>query len=243
MPHLPLWLAPNLISLLSFLFNFMIFILILFEAGNNFAHPLSRITIFIQAISHYIDLLLDNLDGKQARRTNSSSPLGMLFDHGFDTMTTCIVAFNMSHMIMTGNYGVKTLLIFNCLFVGFWVNVYEEYITGFLHLGKINGADEGNFIIATLALITSILGPNIWQTIKIWDITLCEIMITLLFIGAVQNVYQCFENVYKLNYDYKDLISLLNDSFTCNILFIVFLPVFTMIYDEDFFKENLGNAN
>jgi hypothetical protein len=27
---------------------------------------------------------LDNMDGKQARRTGSSSPLGLLFDHGCD---------------------------------------------------------------------------------------------------------------------------------------------------------------
>ena len=31
---------------------------------------------------------LDAIDGKQARRTNSSSPLGELFDHGCDSLST-----------------------------------------------------------------------------------------------------------------------------------------------------------
>ena len=31
---------------------------------------------------------LDAIDGKQARRTNSSSPLGELFDHGCDAVST-----------------------------------------------------------------------------------------------------------------------------------------------------------
>ena len=35
---------------------------------------------------------LDAIDGKQARRTNSSSPLGELFDHGCDSLSTGIVS-------------------------------------------------------------------------------------------------------------------------------------------------------
>jgi ethanolaminephosphotransferase len=31
--------------------------------------------------------MLDEMDGKQARRTGNSSPLGMLFDHGVDAFT------------------------------------------------------------------------------------------------------------------------------------------------------------
>jgi phosphatidylglycerophosphate synthase len=32
----------------------------------------------------------DAVDGKQARRTNSSSPLGELFDHGNSLISSCI---------------------------------------------------------------------------------------------------------------------------------------------------------
>jgi ethanolaminephosphotransferase len=31
--------------------------------------------------------MFDEMDGKQARRTGNSSPLGMLFDHGCDAFT------------------------------------------------------------------------------------------------------------------------------------------------------------
>ena len=33
-------------------------------------------------------LILDNLDGKQARKTKNSSPFGLLMDHGCDIFTT-----------------------------------------------------------------------------------------------------------------------------------------------------------
>jgi len=31
--------------------------------------------------------MFDEMDGKQARRSGNSSPLGLIFDHGCDAMT------------------------------------------------------------------------------------------------------------------------------------------------------------
>jgi ethanolaminephosphotransferase len=36
---------------------------------------------------------LDAVDGKQARRTNQSSPLGQLFDHGCDAINSSLICF------------------------------------------------------------------------------------------------------------------------------------------------------
>ena len=41
---------------------------------------------------------MDNADGKQARKTGNSSTLGMLFDHGFDTIMTLILATTTLHI-------------------------------------------------------------------------------------------------------------------------------------------------
>lgn len=51
------------------------------------------------AVGLFIYQSLDAIDGKQARRTNSSSPLGELFDHGCDSLSTgqlvfCLTLFN-----------------------------------------------------------------------------------------------------------------------------------------------------
>lgn len=42
----------------------------------------------MSALGLFIYQSLDAIDGKQARRTNSSSPLGELFDHGCDAVST-----------------------------------------------------------------------------------------------------------------------------------------------------------
>ena len=42
----------------------------------------------------FIYQTLDAIDGKQARRTNSASPLGELFDHGCDSLSTGMILLN-----------------------------------------------------------------------------------------------------------------------------------------------------
>lgn len=46
---------------------------------------------FLSGLAVLMYLHLDCLDGKQARRTKSSSPLGQLFDHGAAPPTCCIL--------------------------------------------------------------------------------------------------------------------------------------------------------
>jgi ethanolaminephosphotransferase len=210
--YLPRWIAPNVLTALSFFFNFVTFIVVLFEVGNDFTIPISRSTCFLQFITHMLYIILDNADGKQARRTNSSSPLGLLFDHGFDVLTTCIVAYNISHMIMLGNSTIKSSLLFFALYTGFWANVYEEYEIKFMHLGVFNGADEGNLIIAMSALLSSIFGVEIWSINIYAGYTISEIMITLLCFGTLQTVFQCIQGIMNHKKNFGIFITFLFDS-------------------------------
>ena len=47
-----------------------------------------RICSLLCGLGLFVYQTLDAIDGKQARRTNSSSPLGELFDHGCDSLST-----------------------------------------------------------------------------------------------------------------------------------------------------------
>jgi len=42
---------------------------------------------------------LDNVDGKQARRTGNSTPLGMLFDHGCDAFGLIFLCLGVGRVI------------------------------------------------------------------------------------------------------------------------------------------------
>ena len=72
------------------------FLLIIAAAVNlyyscDFATEAPRWVHFYTAASFFWYQTLDAIDGKQARRTNSSSPLGQLFDHGCDAFATVIL--------------------------------------------------------------------------------------------------------------------------------------------------------
>lgn len=62
---------------------------------------------------------LDAIDGKQARRTNSSSPLGELFDHGCDSLSTGIVDFLML-MVSSDKINVEKNVGINKRFMVLW---------------------------------------------------------------------------------------------------------------------------
>jgi phosphatidylglycerophosphate synthase len=52
---------------------------------------------------YFVARLLDEMDGKQARKTGNSSPVGLLFDHGCDSFSSSLLALMMMKMMQLGN--------------------------------------------------------------------------------------------------------------------------------------------
>lgn len=90
---LPMWLAPNLITLAGFAFNIIPHLIIIGLYGNDMEGPCPSWVSFMLGISYFIYTTLDNCDGKQARRAGAGSPMGMLFDHGLDATTAVVVMY------------------------------------------------------------------------------------------------------------------------------------------------------
>lgn len=86
----PEWIAPNLITLAGFLFSTAPFVYIFSVFGTHFynedpVEPEIPNWVFVaEAVCYLLYRCLDEIDGKQARRTGNSSPLGLIFDHGCD---------------------------------------------------------------------------------------------------------------------------------------------------------------
>ena len=83
----PKWLAPNVITVSGFFLNLLYFLITGYYTSfkGGFVPPWA---CFFSAFCYLIYQVLDNIDGKQARRTKSSSPLGLLVDHGTDMALT-----------------------------------------------------------------------------------------------------------------------------------------------------------
>ncbi|KAH0792329.1 CDP-alcohol phosphatidyltransferase family protein [Histomonas meleagridis] len=152
--YVPKNIAPNLITFTGFLIEFFTFWVSLFSS-NFLAQEIPRWLCFLNGISLFVYQTLDNLDGRQARRTNSSSPLGQFFDHGCDAITGVS---ELIKVVATLNLG-QTYVSFNFVFlmsIGFYFTSVEEYVLHEFNLGFINGPDEGLLILAFVHVFVGI---------------------------------------------------------------------------------------
>jgi len=104
---------------------------------------------------------MDNIDGKQARRTGTSSPLGELFDHGIDSLNCTLASLLETAAMGLGNSksAMFTALV-PCLPMFF--STWETYHTHTLYLGVINGPTEGLILACSVMAAAGHYGPSIW---------------------------------------------------------------------------------
>jgi ethanolaminephosphotransferase len=106
---------------------------------------------------------MDNIDGKQARRTGTSSGLGELFDHGIDSLNCTLASLLETAALGLGptKTGAFTAMV-PCLPMFF--STWETYHTHTLYLGIFNGPTEGLLIASILMALSGYFGPPIWST-------------------------------------------------------------------------------
>jgi ethanolaminephosphotransferase len=159
---IPLWMAPNIITLLGLFATItslaltLIFNPDLGPNGPTWLHFLSGINIFLYQT-------LDNMDGKQARRTGSSSALGMVFDHGCDSLNASLSAPVIASVL---GLGWTVPGIFFCLlsgFVPFYIATWESYYTDRMDIPVINGPTEGLLIASSMCFLSFVHGPAWWH--------------------------------------------------------------------------------
>ncbi|KAF2281214.1 ethanolaminephosphotransferase 1 [Westerdykella ornata] len=159
---LPMWLAPNLVTLLGFCF-ILGNIIILELYVPDLVGPAPSWVYFSFAFGLWMYSTMDNVDGKQARRTGTSSPLGELFDHGIDSLN-CTLASLLEVAAM--GYGASKTGAFTALVpvLPMFFSTWETYHTHTLYLGYFNGPTEGLIIACLIMCASGYYGPDIWST-------------------------------------------------------------------------------
>ena len=116
------------------------------------------------AVMHFLAHTLDGIDGKQARRTGSSGPLGELFDHGLDSWTSLFTPFCIYSIFGRADYSfppIRVQLVFWSVFLTFYLSHWEKYNTGILYLPWIY--DITQVALFVLYLITFFNGYKYWK--------------------------------------------------------------------------------
>ncbi|XP_043479760.1 cholinephosphotransferase 1 isoform X3 [Leptopilina heterotoma] len=159
--RVPIWLAPNLITTIGLMVNiFTTLVLVYYSPDAKIKAP--RWACFLCAVGLFVYQSLDSIDGKQARRTGTSSPLGELFDHGCDSISTVFVAVSACIAVQLGFHPTWMFFQCFCAMTLFYCAHWQAYVSGSLKFGKID-VTEAQFTIIAIHLISTIFGPEIWM--------------------------------------------------------------------------------
>lgn len=206
----PLTVAPNSITLFGLVWMFSAYLIHWYYAPSmeieqedaSSTYPPRWIFLW-NGISMLAYQTLDNMDGKQARRTKSSSPLGLLFDHGCDAINSIFGSANWiisMALVPRENLLQCWALVFGP-FAMFYIATWEQYRTGELIMPIINGPNEGLLGGVLLSFISCWYGPYFWQGTE-WSELLqsilpipaelvirnCDFVIMAASIGFVQEI-------------------------------------------------------
>ena len=105
--------------------------------------------------------MLDEMDGKQARKTQNSSPLGLIFDHGVDAWSTGLQALIALRVLQCGNNFLSYLMLVMAM-AGFHFATLEEYYVGILYLPPCNAVSDGSLLVIGMFLFSGIIGNDFW---------------------------------------------------------------------------------
>lgn len=131
---------------------------------SNVCSCIPRWLFLLIAVCQFLSHHLDGTDGKQARRTNSSSPLGELFDHGLDSWATLFLPVALFSVFgRNGDFGLTAASMYGILWLilaTFIISHWEKYNTGILFLPW--SYDLSQVGMTVLFFLTSIFGQEVW---------------------------------------------------------------------------------
>lgn len=126
--------------------------------------PIPKWVWIVCAVFHFLAHTLDGVDGKQARRTKSSGPLGELMDHGMDSWTSMFIPFCIYSIFGRADYSQSPLhmhFIFLSIYVTFYLSHWEKYSTGILYLPW--SYDATQIALFVLYIVTFVHGHSFWK--------------------------------------------------------------------------------
>ena len=157
----PPYLAPNTLTLAGFLINVLGTVTLCLQGPFNAPAPTWALVFYGFCVFTY--QMLDNLDGKQARKLKNSTPLGMIMDHGCDALGVVALSAGMARVICMD---IPAFFMWSYVFViiSFYMSAWVQYHSkGVMILGRFNGVDEGITIIWLCALVSAALGQQFWR--------------------------------------------------------------------------------
>ncbi|XP_059055854.1 ethanolaminephosphotransferase 1-like [Achroia grisella] len=214
----PRWVAPNVLTFAGFLLTVLDFLLLSYYDYDYYAAsaPYHNETVselplnghvenipqslwFVLAVFLFLAYTLDGIDGKQARRTQTSGPLGELFDHGLDSYSVFFIPACLYSIFGRLDYSIAPLrmyyVMWNLLF-NFYISHWEKYNTGVLFLPW--GYDFSMWASTMFFLWTGLKGTVFYKRHVFGSYTLANMFEIIIYAtGVFTNLPVAVYNIYK----------------------------------------------
>ncbi|CAB4031140.1 cholinephosphotransferase 1, partial [Paramuricea clavata] len=154
-------------------------------------------SLILNGLGLFVYQTLDAVDGKQARRTGSSSPLGELFDHGCDALSMVVVITGAAIALKLGQ--LPHWMVFLCIaaVTMFYLTHWRAYVIGVVRFGLID-VTELQILGIFIFCLTGFCGQDIFLaktpilTLEVREVFLYGALIpTIVF--AILSVYEIFQ--------------------------------------------------
>lgn len=171
---------------------------------SNVCSCIPRWLFCLIAVCQFLSHHLDGTDGKQARRTGSSSPLGELFDHGLDSWATLFLPVALFSIYgRNGDFGLSVHSMYGILWLillSFIVSHWEKYNTGIMFLPW--SYDLSQLGMTFLFFLTFLFGQEVWffrisflgnmPSTKVIEVIIYVFALGLSVPFSVYNMYQAY---------------------------------------------------
>jgi ethanolaminephosphotransferase len=179
--------APNLITLIGAVVHILGNLSVMVQKQGE---PCWAPTVFLFGLCIIVYYIIDNVDGKQARRTSSSSPLGMCMDHGSDAFCVSFLAYGLSRVVLFDNNALFILTAQLGVVGTFWLSAWAQYHSnGVLllgttphNIGKFNVVDDGIPLVSAMGFLSYFVGQHIWVESILGPLTAQHILVMFVWV-------------------------------------------------------------
>ena len=186
---IPSWVPANYLSLLGHLCVWSVFFLVITTTKPAF--------IWVCLFMLQLYLVIDVLDGMQARVTQTSSPLGEYIDHGGDAFNCGLIIYSSLFLLNVSSDWFYYVLIGLGTLIFSLVSI-EKKLTGYCVFPKIGNVELQLFLIAFLALLqiptleNRLSIPLLGFSIATW------VLFFIAFVGGLMSFHSSLSRIPRL---------------------------------------------
>ncbi|CAG9333558.1 unnamed protein product [Blepharisma stoltei] len=154
----PTWISPNMITMLGVNALLLIYVSTSLHCGSSLSCRLPDSVSLICTMLYFAWVVFDNMDGKQARRTQSSTPLGLIYDRQSDAIEATVMSTFFGILSLYGN-SPYTIAIWTIAMIGCYFENWEACYTG-----SYSSSSNKPLFIGILALTCAMFSPEFFTT-------------------------------------------------------------------------------